>query len=117
MSITASQTLHKELDKQLLVALHLAVQIERKRYKDIPSDDLTIEVRTLFRAQERLALIVHGLSEGEYLLLHEWEAVVIAARHEIVRYDQWPDGLTPNWVQELRLAVHKVMKMIKEVIE
>lgn len=82
-------------------AVLLAVQLEVRRYKDIPMEDLTSDVRDLEKARHKLWHMKTFIGDKEMKSLplepNEWRACFLAVNLELERYrrltkDQWtPD--------------------------
>lgn len=111
MTATLAQGLQHTLTNTQLRTVLFAVQVEAQRYKDLPKEDLPIEIACLLRARSRLANIVHGIAE-ETLLLREWEIFLVAIKIELQRYEVLLDEFKPKFVEDLRSALHVVQGTI-----
>jgi hypothetical protein len=107
MTTTAAQGLQHTLSNTELRAVLFAVQMEARCYKDIPTEDLPIEILTLLRAKSTLANIVHGL-DNKALLMHEWEIFLSAMKLEAVRYEKLEGMERPKYVRDLFSALMTV---------
>lgn len=116
MKTTAVQRLHQTLNPAELRAVLFAIQMEARRYKDVPQEDLPLEIVTLLREKERLANIVHGLTSGldSELFLPAWEIFLSAMKLELARYEPLMDLEQPMYVQDLRSALIRVRGAVAE---
>lgn len=112
MAGTIAQEIQYKLTNTQLRATLFAVQLEAARYKDLPKEDLPIEVATLLRARSRLANFVHGIGEPETLLMHEWEIFSVAVRQEMERFEQMPSRFRPQYIRELDEAILTIESML-----
>jgi hypothetical protein len=102
MAGTIAQEIQYKLSLGQLRAVLFAVQLEAQRYKDIPKEDLPIEIGTLLRARTKLANLVHGINE-EPILMHEWEIFYTAISLECGRY-QVLSVTFPKFMEDLHEA-------------
>lgn len=70
-------------------ALHLATQLELRRYQGIVEDYLTPDLKALQSADRKLWYLLYG-EDVEDLNNQEWQACSTAARLEVSRFENWP---------------------------
>lgn len=111
MTPITGQGLQHTLSNTELRAVLFAVQMEVRRYKDIPNEDLPIEILTLVRAKDKLANFVHGLG-SDVLFIHDWEIFLTAMKLEAVRYEKLTGADRPKYLEDLCSALLTVRAMV-----